>query len=227
MFKYSLPLLAQLGCAGLTLAAPESTITVPWVGYQGDYFNGYEGRVLTEEGDKTTYLVNCPPAVTSCIPFDPDMTFIAGPSTYDLILDMGFSYTSSGCTFSGGATPTTATCSYTQSYHFGTSTVTRDLTYRVPDTSVYRSIFEATLPIETGTVTTASTDQATTAAATTGAAPTVTGATATAAAVTGSTTATAATSTSSATPTGMAVSVAAPKVLLGAVFAGVALHLQL
>ncbi|CRG86546.1 Pc21g05760 [Talaromyces islandicus] len=223
MFKYSFPLIAQLGYAGLSLAASGSTITIPWVGYQANYFNGYEGRVLTDDGHKTTYLVNCPPSVTSCISFDPDLTFIAGPSTYDLILDMGFSYTSSGCTFAGGATPTTATCSYTQSYHFGTHSVSERDTYQVPGSGVYRSIVTATLPIETGAVTTVSTAQ-TTAAAMTAAGPTTPNATATP--VTGPTS-TAATSTNSATPTGVAVSVTAPKILLGAVFVGAAMHLQL
>ncbi|RHZ62449.1 uncharacterized protein CDV56_105304 [Aspergillus thermomutatus] len=69
-------------------------------------------------------------------------------------------YTSSGCTFTGSPTPTTATCSYTQSWDIGSSTVTHDMTYVLPGTEV-EEIVSATLtvagtgPFHTGTAATA------------------------------------------------------------------------
>ncbi|KAH1487039.1 hypothetical protein KXV92_003682 [Aspergillus fumigatus] len=161
---YALSLLVSLGCFKLNLA--DSVLTMPWVGFasSGNYWRGYEGRVIGENGDTTTYAINCPPASdkTACLRFQPDATLIAAPSSYDFIeSNYGLcvlprkyvllrandsSYTSTGCTFIGSPTPTTATCSYSQSWHFRSSTVTRDETYVIPGTDV-REIVSATLTV--------------------------------------------------------------------------------
>jgi len=58
-----------------------------------------------------------------------------------------FEYTSSGCTFAGAPTPTTATCSYSQTLHIRSYSTSRTTTYNVPDSTVYRDIYSATLAI--------------------------------------------------------------------------------
>ncbi|EAW19667.1 uncharacterized protein NFIA_027410 [Aspergillus fischeri NRRL 181] len=119
-------------------------------------------------------------------------------------------YTSTGCTFTGSPTPTTATCSYSQSWHIRSSTVTRDETYVLPGTEV-REIVSATLTV-----------------AGTGPFPTGTAATATAATATtttGSTTGRTveSTTTTSKTASGnVAGRTMAPMMLVGAVVAGMA-----
>ncbi|KAJ5352083.1 hypothetical protein N7452_001057 [Penicillium brevicompactum] len=164
MQKSSLALLFQLIWAISALA--ENAITIPWVGYSysGNYFAGYEGKIVGTDGDKTTYVVNCPPSDTTCIAFDSDnaMTVIAGSnskypiilknaytnnSAYDLIYTDPWEYTSSGCTFAGGPTPTTATCSYIQTIDLGGHSTSREDTYNVPASTVYREIYSATLAV--------------------------------------------------------------------------------
>ncbi|GFF32565.1 hypothetical protein IFM46972_03591 [Aspergillus udagawae] len=207
---YALSLLVPLACFKLSLA--EFVLTMPWVGfaYSGNYWQDYEGRVISENGDTVTYAINCPPASdeTACIRFHPDATFIAAPSSYGFIMSNYWDYTSTGCTFTGSPTPTTATCSYSQSYHIRSHTVTRDGTYVLPGTEV-REILSATLTV-----------------AGTGHFPTGTAATATAATtnkITGSTTGATVAGTS-ATSTKASGNVAsrtvAPMMLVGAVVAG-------
>ncbi|KAF4186729.1 hypothetical protein CNMCM7927_005116 [Aspergillus lentulus] len=211
---YALSLLVPLGCFKLSLA--EFVLTMPWVGFvsSGNYWQDYEGRVISENGDTTTYAINCPPASdkTACIRFDPDATLIAAPSSYDFIMSNYDQYTSTGCTFTGSPTPTTATCSYSQSWHIRSSTVTRDRTYVLPGTEI-REIVSATLtvagtgPFPTGTAATA------TAATTTTTTGSTTGGTA------------AGTSTTSTTASGnVADRTVAPMMLVGAVVAGMAVR---
>ncbi|GIK03869.1 hypothetical protein Aspvir_007944 [Aspergillus viridinutans] len=209
-FMYTLSLLVPLGCVKLSLA--EFVLTMPWVGFasSGNYWQDYEGRVIGENGDTTTYAINCPPASdeTACIRFDPDATFIAAPSSYDFIMsDYGY-FTSTGCTFTGSPIPTTATCSYSQSYHIRSHTVTHDRTYVLPGTEI-REILSATLTV-----------------AGTGPFPTGTAATATAATTnktTGSTTGATVAGTSATSTTvfgNVAGRTVAPMMLVGAVVAG-------
>lgn len=56
-------------------------------------------------------------------------------------------YTSSGCTFAGAPTPTTATCSYTQELYLAHHSTTRTNIYNVPASTVAREIYSATLAV--------------------------------------------------------------------------------
>ncbi|GFF40878.1 hypothetical protein IFM46972_06360 [Aspergillus udagawae] len=207
---YALSLLVPLGCFKLSLA--EFVLTMPWVGFAGssNYWQDYEGRVIGENGDTTTYAINCPPASdkTSCLRLDPDATLIAAPSSYDLIMSNNFHYTSTGCTFTGSPTPTTATCSYSQSWHIRSSTVTRDRTFVLPGTEI-REIVSATLTV-----------------AGTGPFPIGTAATATAATTNKTTSSTAGATIAGTSPTSTTASgnvagrTMAPMMLVGAVMAG-------
>ncbi|GIC93632.1 uncharacterized protein Aud_010120 [Aspergillus udagawae] len=191
---YALSLLVPLGCFKLSLA--EFVLTMPWVGFAGssNYWQDYEGRVIGENGDTTT--------------LDPDATLIAAPSSYDLIMSNNFHYTSTGCTFTGSPTPTTATCSYSQSWHIRSSTVTRDRTFVLPGTEI-REIVSATLTV-----------------AGTGPFPTGTAATATAATTNKTTSSTAGATVAGTFPTSTTASgnvagrTMAPMMLVGAVMAG-------
>ncbi|KAF7182717.1 hypothetical protein CNMCM7691_002378 [Aspergillus felis] len=131
-------------------------------------------------------------------------------------------FTSTGCTFTGSPTPITATCSYSQSWHIGSHTVTRDETYVLPGTEV-REILSATLtvagtgPFPTGTAATAT-------------AATTNKMTATTNKMTGSTTGATVAGTS-ATGTTVSGNIAgrtmAPMMLMGAVVAGLFVEREL
>lgn len=101
----------------------------------------------------------------------PDLEFsrCTNRPAYDIIYTDPWEYTSSGCTFAGAPTPTTATCSYTQTLQMGTHSTSRTNTYNVPASTVYREMYSATLAVagsasssSTATKTTSSTEVITT-----------------------------------------------------------------
>ncbi|KAJ5085407.1 hypothetical protein N7532_010178 [Penicillium argentinense] len=147
----SFALLALIAAPSAASEETKQTITVPWVGYEGyapNYFKDYEVWEAGSDGEKTTYTIACPSNVTSCIDFQPyPMTVVIAPNSYNVQLDAVWSTSSSGCTFSAGPTPTAASCSYTESYNFGTRTHTTTDSYHVPDESVFETIVSETLVI--------------------------------------------------------------------------------
>ncbi|KAK4933802.1 hypothetical protein LTR66_015889 [Elasticomyces elasticus] len=224
MQKYSLALLFQLFWAISALA--ENAITIPWVGYSysGNYFAGYEGKIIGTDGDKTTYVVNCPPSDTTCIAFDSDnaMTVIAGSNTYDLIYTDPWEYTSSGCTFAGGPTPTTATCSYVQTIDLGGHSTSREDTYNVPASTVYREIYSATLAVAGSTSSSSTATKTGTSAVTqtpTGGVSSTTDTTVIAA------TASAAVAVSTTATGNLACKSSIPMIVVGGIIAGVAMNM--
>ncbi|OQD96506.1 hypothetical protein PENVUL_c090G00407 [Penicillium vulpinum] len=161
MHSLSMSQFFQLASIMLQFAASEetSTITFPWVGFGDNYFDKDEGRVIGLDGDKTTYAVSCPSAVTPCDRHP--MTVVFQPNSFEYVVEMDYStFTTSGCTFTGSPFPTTATCSLTQSVQADLRPVIGSTRYQVPGTKVERVIFTASMaiagaytPINTGTLT--------------------------------------------------------------------------
>ncbi|KAJ6043552.1 uncharacterized protein N7446_001750 [Penicillium canescens] len=163
LWRYLITMAIQL--CWINLGVSELTIPIPWVGDGPDYFQGYGANALGSHGDATSYAINCLATETTCEPFSPDLTVIAGPSTYDMI-GSGFAFDiKSGCTFTGDPTPTLATCVQTISYHNTPLVTTSSITVTGtgnPSTGIYPAMLRMT---DTGKPTTtnqpATTDQPT------------------------------------------------------------------
>jgi cobalamin biosynthesis Mg chelatase CobN len=141
-----------------------------------------------------------------------------------MILSDPLEYTSSGCTFAGAPTPTTATCSYTQTLRLGTYSTSRTNTYNVPDSTVAREIYSATLAIAgstslASTATKTATEASVTHASTTGSSSDAASSDTEA---TGAATNIATTTTASGNG---AYKTSVPMMLMGGLIAGVALNL--
>lgn len=143
-------------------------------------------------------------------------------SAYDLIYTDPWEYTSSGCTFAGGPTPTTATCSYTQIIKLAGHSTTRSDSYNVPASTVYREIYSATLAIAGSTSsssTATKTGKSTATQTSTGDVPSTTDTTPTAA------TTSAAGAISTTSTDNLACKPSVPMILVGGIVAGVAMNL--
>ncbi|KAJ5356387.1 hypothetical protein N7517_010996 [Penicillium concentricum] len=119
--------------------------TIPWVTDAPDYFQGYGGKAIGAKDATTTYGINCLSDKPDCHRFNPDLTVIYGPNTYDMVASgYKFDFTS-GCTLMGSPTPTGASCTETKSSH--QSNVVNSATVLVPATGADSTlgIFPATL----------------------------------------------------------------------------------
>ncbi|KAJ5997628.1 hypothetical protein N7522_009288 [Penicillium canescens] len=145
LWRYLITMAIQL--CWINLGVSELTITIPWVGDGPDYFQGYGANALGSHGDATSYAINCLATETTCEPFSPDLTVIAGPSTYDMI-GSGFAFDiKSGCTFTGDPTPTLATCVQTILYHNTPLVTTSSITVTGtgnPSTGIYPAMLRMT-----------------------------------------------------------------------------------